>query len=215
MSVNYNIVNGHTLIDSPTMQCGVLVTKTISTDSDHHIYRESGLRKTTLFLLYKKLSMPGEPEIWSLPFSYLKYGETMKECAIRACNEYLKFPLMEEMLEQHKTLMDRTIIDDKHTGSYYNYAPITMMYTYQIESDDEYEFISTLYNKLTANDLEDNSTYNRANYLVDRHLTNNKIKNYNTENSIDHSKLADISCHNMHMLQPKALYYFEIFQLLL
>lgn len=194
-NINYNIINGHTLIDSPTMQCGVLVTKTISTEPSHHVYRESTLRNNTMFLLYKRISMPGEPEIWSVPFNYLKYGESMKSCAIRACNDYLKFPLMEEMLEQHKTLLDKTIIDDNHTGAKFNYSPLTIMYTFQIESDEEMNFITSLYNKIKENELnspDDSDIYNRASYLVDRNLTNKKIKSYNTEKSIDHKKVSDV-----------------------
>ena len=193
--INYNIINGHTLVDSPTIQCGVLITKTISAESNHEIYRTDTLHDTTMFLLYKRISMPGEPELWSIPFNYIKYGESLKECAIRACNEYLKFPLMEEMLEQHKTLLDRTIIDDKHTGQNFNYSPLTFLYTYQVESDEDMNFITLLYNKVKETDLnrEDSSDiYKRAIYLTDRYLTNNKIRSYKPEENINHSKVADI-----------------------
>ena len=194
MQTNYNIINGHTIIDSPTMQCGCMVVKTF--DASGNIIKCDTLKDTSLVLMYKHITMPGEPEIWSIPFKYLKYGETMKECAIKAVEEYLKFPLMEQMLSNDKTLLTKTIIDDNHTGSSFYYAPLSVMFTYQIGDKNNNDFINSLYNSIKLKDIDNNNdssdVYDRAIYITDRYFTNQKIASYNEEDSIDYTKVSDI-----------------------
>ena len=190
---NYNIINGHTIIDSPTVQSGCMVVKTL--DENGNIIQCNTLKDTSLILMYKRIAMPGEPEIWSIPFRYLKYGETMKECAIKATEEYLKFPLMEQMLSSDKSSLSKMVIDDVHTGSSFYYAPLSVMYTYQLCSKKHIDFIDSLYNDINkSNDTDDSSSdvYDRAIYITDRYFTNQKISSYNEEESIDYSKVADI-----------------------
>lgn len=189
---NYNIINGHTIINSPTVQSGCMVVKTL--DENGNIIHCNTLKDTSLVLMYKHVTMPGEPEIWSIPFRYLKYGETMKECAIKATEEYLKFPLMEQMLSNDKTLLTKVIIDDSHTGSNYYYAPLSMMFTYQLGDKTNNEFIDSLYKDIKSNDTDDSSSdvYDRAIYITDRYFTNQKISSYNEQKSINHKKVADI-----------------------
>lgn len=188
---NYNIINGHTIIDSPTVQSGCMVVKTL--DENGNIIQCNMLKDTSLVLMYKRITMPGEPEIWSIPFRYLKYGETMKECAIKAVEEYLKFPLMEQMLFSDRATLAKIVIDDVHTGSSFYYGPLSAMYTYQLGSKKYIDFIDSLYKDIKLKDIDDSSNeYDRAIYITDRYFTNQKILSYNEQESIDYKKVADI-----------------------
>lgn len=188
---NYNIINGHTIIDSPTVQSGCMVVKTL--DENDNIIQCNMLKDTSLVLMYKRITMPGEPEIWSIPFRYLKYGETMKECAIKAVEEYLKFPLMEQMLFSDRATLAKIVIDDMHTGSSFYYGPLSVMYTYQLSSKKYIDFIDSLYKDIKLKDTDDSSNeYDRAIYITDRYFTNQKILSYNEQESIDYKKVADI-----------------------
>lgn len=189
---NYNIINGHTIIDSPTVQSGCMVVKTL--DENGNIIQCNMLKDTSLVLMYKRIAMPGEPEIWSIPFRYLKYGELMKECAIKATEEYLKFPLMEQMLSSDRAILAKMVIDDTHTGSSFYYAPLSVMYTYQLGSKKHIDFIDSLYSDIKPSDIDETTSdvYDRAIYITDRYFTNQRILSYNTEESIDYSKVADI-----------------------
>ena len=192
MQNNYNIINGHTLIDSPTVQSGCMVVKTL--DENGNIIQCNMLKDTSLVLMYKRIAMPGEPEIWSIPFRYLKYGESMKECAIKATEEYLKFPLMEQMLASDRATLAKMVIDDVHTGSSFYYAPLSVMYTYQLGSKKYIDFIDSLYSDIKPSDTNETTSdvYDRAIYITDKYFTNQRILSYNTEESIDYSKVADI-----------------------
>lgn len=192
MQNNYNIINGHTLIDSPTVQSGCMVVKTL--DENCNIIQCNMLKDTSLVLMYKRIVMPGEPEIWSIPFRYLKHGESMKECAIKATEEYLKFPLMEQMLASDRATLAKMIIDDVHTGSSFYYAPLSVMYTYQLGSKKYIDFIDSLYSDIKPSDTNETTSdvYDRAIYITDKYFTNQRILSYNTEESIDYSKVADI-----------------------
>lgn len=192
MQNNYNIINGHTLIDSPTVQSGCMVVKTL--DENGNIIQCNMLKDTSLVLMYKRIAMPGEPEIWSIPFRYLKYGESMKECAIKATEEYLKFPLMEQMLASDRATLAKMVIDDVHTGSSFYYAPLSVMYTYQLGSKKYIDFIDSLYSDIKQSDTNETTSdvYDRAIYITDKYFTNQRILSYNTEESIDYSKVADI-----------------------
>lgn len=193
MQNNYNIINGHTLIDSPTTQSGCMVVKTV--DENGNIIKCNTIKDTSLILMYKRITMPGEPEIWSIPFRYLKYGETMKECAIKATEEYLKFPLMEQMLSSDASLLTKMVIDDTHTGSSFYYGPLSVMYIYQLNTKSSIEYIDELYSSIKPSDMDESAPdniYNRAIYLTDRHFTNQRILSYKTEESIDFTKVADI-----------------------
>lgn len=189
---NYNIINGHTIIDSPTVQSGCMVVKTL--DENGNIIQCNMLKDTSLVLMYKRIAMPGEPEIWPIPFRYLKYGELMKECAIKATEEYLKFPLMEQMLSSDRAILAKMVIDDTHTGSSFYYAPLSVMYTYQLGSKKHIDFIDSLYSDIKPSDIDETTSdvYDRAIYITDRYFTNQRILSYNTEESIDYSKVADI-----------------------
>lgn len=192
MQNNYHIINGHTLIDSPTVQSGCMVVKTF--DENGNIIQCNMLKDTSLVLMYKRIAMPGEPEIWSIPFRYLKYGESMKECAIKATEEYLKFPLMEQMLSSDRATLAKMVIDDVHTGSSFYYAPLSVMYTYQLGSKKYIDFIDSLYSDIKPSDTNETTSdvYDRAIYITDKYFTNQRILSYNTEESIDYLKVADI-----------------------
>lgn len=162
----YNI-NGNTVYDTPAIRCGVLITKTAEdTESRNIVPQENRFCKNTYFLIYKRNSIPGNKPKWSIPFRFMPYGETMQETAVKAAIQQIRFPLTEHMLSQ-KCNIEKTVYDDKHTGSTYFNGPVNVMFTFQYVNKDSYLFIKELYEDLTETERHEK----RGEFLANQFLT--------------------------------------------
>lgn len=70
----------------------------------------------------------------------MPYGETMQETAVKAAMEQIRFPLTEQMLTP-KYHIEKTVYDDKHTGTAHFNGPVNVMFTFQCVPTSSFVYI--------------------------------------------------------------------------
>lgn len=177
MIKSYNI-NGQTIWDSPTLQTGVMVIKD-NIDNNGNNYNDKIINSANI-LLYKKVTRPGEPEQWSFPFMFVPYGKTMKETAAIALSDICNCHILEDMLSEQTGIFKFPFIDDSHTSYKYNYSPVSVLYTYQVDTDKSFDFLYSLYKTLKDSDFVTDSytVRSRAESINERYIVSKAMKNY-------------------------------------
>lgn len=193
MIKSYN-VNGQTIWDSPTLQAGIMLVKgNVNSKGDNYTDK---LCVDSSILLYKKVTKPGEAEQWSFPFKFVPYGSTMKETAIKALSDICNCHILDYMLDGETGMFKFPFIDDRHTGYKYNYAPVSVLYTYQTDTDKSFDFITELYKTLTDADFvsESYTQRSRAESINEWYIVVKALRKYidNKEINIINEDVEDI-----------------------